>query len=70
MPYFIGMPFGTLSSPLQHLHAKSLEGVVEADLALTRWIAVSFAASKQQNVMDKRANDELGQPSAPVLACV
>jgi hypothetical protein len=52
MPYFIGMPFGTSAHPCSVCLGNPGVGI-EADLALTRWIAVSFALSKQQNVMDK-----------------
>ena len=52
MPYFIGMPFGT-SAHHCSMCMENAGGGIEADLALTRWIAISFALSKQQNVIDK-----------------
>jgi hypothetical protein len=54
MPYFITMPFGTDAHPCA-VCMQNPGGGVEADLALTRWIAVSFAASKQQDLMYKGA---------------
>jgi hypothetical protein len=54
MPYFITMPFGTDAHPCT-VCMHNPGGGVEADLALTRWMAVSFAASKQQDLMNKGA---------------
>jgi hypothetical protein len=51
-PYFIGMPFGTPAHPCSVCMQNAGAGI-EADFALTRWIAVSFAMSKQQNVIHK-----------------
>jgi hypothetical protein len=54
MPYFIAMPLGTAAHPCTVCMQNPGAGV-QADLALTRWMAVSFAASKQQDVIDKEA---------------
>jgi hypothetical protein len=54
IPYFIGMPFGTSAHSCSVCMQNPGAGL-EADFALTRWIAVSFAMSKQQNVMDQGA---------------
>jgi hypothetical protein len=54
MPYFIAMPFGTAAHPCTVCMQNPGAGV-EADLALTRWVAVSFAASKQRDVIGKTA---------------
>jgi hypothetical protein len=51
-PYFIGMPFGTSAHPCTVCMQNPGAGI-EADLALARWIAVSFATSKQQDLIDK-----------------
>ncbi len=51
-PYFIEMPFGTSAHPCSFCMQNPGVGI-EADVALTRWIAVSFAMSKQQSVMHK-----------------
>ncbi len=53
-PYFISMPFGTAAHPCTFC-LQNPGGGVEADLSFTRWMAISFAASKQQNLMDKAA---------------
>jgi hypothetical protein len=52
MPYFIAMPLGTAAHPCTICIQNPGAGV-EADVALTRWMAVSFAVSKQQAVMQK-----------------
>jgi hypothetical protein len=52
MPYFIAMPLGTAAHPCTFCIQNPGAGV-EVDVALTRWMAVSFAASKQQTVMEK-----------------
>jgi hypothetical protein len=52
MPYFIAMPLGTAAHPCTVCLQNPGAGV-EADVALTRWMAVSFALSKQQAVMQK-----------------
>ena len=54
MPYFVAMPLGTPAHPCSICMQNPGMGI-EADFALTRWIAVSFAASKQQDVMGKQA---------------
>jgi hypothetical protein len=52
MPYFIAMPLGTAAHPCTVcIHSPGVG--VEADVALTRWMAVSFAVSKQQADMHK-----------------
>jgi hypothetical protein len=51
--YFTAMPFGTTAHPCAICLQNPGAGV-EADFALARWIAVSFAASKQQDVMSKK----------------
>jgi hypothetical protein len=51
MPYFTAMPLGTAGHPCTAC-IQNRGGGVEADFALTRWMAVSFAVSKQQDVMD------------------
>lgn len=51
-PYFLGMPFGTAAHPCAVCMQNPGAGI-EADVALTRWIAVSFAISKQQDLMSK-----------------
>ncbi len=51
-PYFIGLPFGTAAHSCT-LCMQNPGAGFEADLALTRRIAVSFAMSKQQNLMQK-----------------
>jgi hypothetical protein len=53
MPYFIAMPFGTAAHPCT-VCMENPGGGVETDFALTHWIAVSFAASKQQDLMSKQ----------------
>ena len=53
MPYFIAMPFGTAAHPCTICMENPGVGL-EADFALTRWIAVSFAASKQQDLIGKQ----------------
>ena len=52
MPYFIAMPLGTAAHPCTFCIPNPGAGV-QADVALLRWIAVSFAVSKQQAVMQK-----------------
>ena len=54
MPYFISMPLGTAAHPCTLCFQNPGVGV-EADVALTRWMAVSFAVSKQQAVMEKQS---------------
>ena len=51
-PYFIAMPLGTAAHPCTFCIQSPGAGV-EADVALTRWVAVNFAVSKQQAVMPK-----------------
>ena len=51
--YFTAMPFGTAAHPCTICMQNPGVGV-EADFALARWIAVSFAASKQQDVMSEK----------------
>jgi hypothetical protein len=52
MPYFIAMPLGTAAHPCNVCMQNPGAGV-EADVTLTRWLAVSFAASKQPAVVDR-----------------
>jgi hypothetical protein len=52
MPYFIAMPLGTAAHPCTVCIRNPGAGV-QADVALTRWMAISFAVSKQQAVMQK-----------------
>jgi hypothetical protein len=52
MPYFIAMPLGTAAHPCTVCIQNPGVGV-EADVALMRWMAVSFTVSKQQAVMQK-----------------
>jgi hypothetical protein len=52
MPYFIAMPLGTAAHPCTVCIQNPGVGL-QADIALTRWLAVSFAASKQQDVIAK-----------------
>jgi hypothetical protein len=52
MPYFIAMPLGTAAHPCTVCIQNPGAGV-EADVALIRWMAVSFTVSKQQAVMQK-----------------
>jgi hypothetical protein len=52
MPYFIALPLGTTAHPCTVCMQTPGAGV-EADLSLTRWLAVSFAASKQPAVVDR-----------------
>ena len=56
VPYFTAMPFGTTAHPCT-ICMQNPGGGVEADFALARWIAVSFAASKQQDVMSKKTTN-------------
>jgi hypothetical protein len=56
VPYFTAMPFGTAAHPCTVCMQNPGVGV-EADFALTRWIAVTFAASKQQDVMSKKVTN-------------
>lgn len=51
MPYFIALPLGSAAHPCTFCIQNPGAGL-EADFALTRWVAVSFAASKQQDLMD------------------
>jgi hypothetical protein len=50
MPYFIAMPFGTADHRCTGCIRNPGAGV-EADIALTQWIAASFAVSKQQTAI-------------------
>jgi hypothetical protein len=52
MPYFITMPLGTAAHPCTVCMQNPGAGV-QADVALTRWMAVNFAVSKQQQTMQK-----------------
>jgi hypothetical protein len=52
MPYFTAMPLGTAAHPCTVCMQNPGAGV-EADLTLTRWLAVSFAASKQRAVVNR-----------------
>jgi hypothetical protein len=54
MPYFLGMPFGTAAHPCAVCMQNPGAGI-EADIALARWIAISFAVSKQPDVVSKGA---------------
>ena len=56
VPYFTAMPFGTTAHPCTVCMQNPGAGV-QADFALARWIAVSFAASKQQDVMSKKTTN-------------
>lgn len=50
MPYFVAMPFGTADHRCTGC-IRSPGAGVEADIALTQWIAASFAVSKQQTAI-------------------
>jgi hypothetical protein len=52
MPYFIAMPLGTAAHPCTFCMQSPGAGV-QADVALMRWMAVSFAVSKQQGAMQQ-----------------
>jgi hypothetical protein len=52
MPYFVTMPLGTAAHPCTVCMQNPGAGV-QADVALMRWMAVSFAVSKQQQAMQK-----------------
>jgi hypothetical protein len=52
MPYFIALPLGTAAHPCTVCVQNPGVGV-EAEFSLTRWLAVSFAASKQPAVVDR-----------------
>ena len=54
--YFTAMPFGTTAHPCTVCMQNPGAGV-EAEFALARWIDVSFAASKQQNVMSRKTTN-------------
>ena len=54
--YFTAMPFGTTANPCTVCMQNPGAGV-EAEFALARWIAVSFAVSKQQDVMSRKATN-------------
>ncbi len=54
--YFSAMPFGTAAHPCAVCMQNPGAGV-EAEFALARWIAVSFAASKQQDVVSKKTTN-------------
>jgi hypothetical protein len=50
-PYVIAMPMGSAAHPCTVCVQNPGAGL-EADFALTRWIAISFATSKQQHAID------------------
>jgi hypothetical protein len=51
-PYFVAMPFGTGAKPCTLCLQNPGVGV-EADVALSRWMAITFAVSKQQAMTQK-----------------
>jgi hypothetical protein len=59
MPYFVAMPLGTAAHPCTFCMQNPGAGV-QADVALMRWIAVSFAISKQPTEMQKGSTVSTG----------